>query len=483
MTAAQRGEARVELRHSRGARPTVEVRHAESIPTPLEVAVEKQVELAQMEDRLAGDGAGPFPRAEPSTESRRSALELTRLVLEHPAGRVESHEEARMRAPAARAHLNRGPPERTADGCEKAAGASRDCHRQSAVTPAGSSCGSKALEVCVDEKLHEAVEVERRRPPETLACLRRVPDEVMELRRPAYQRLIDANVLLPVETGTSEGALDELADAVGRPGRDDVVVWLGLLEHEPHRLDVIGGVTPVAAGLEVAQRHLALEAEADRSRSVGHLPRHEVEWTPRGLVVVEDPGGRVQPVLPAIAPGDEVRIRLRDAVRRDGREWRVLVLRHLSWLAEDLARGRLVEANLGVDTPDRLEERRTAHRGELRGQHRLTPRHGHERRGCEVVDLVRTTRRQDIDERQLVEHIGLRELELVADRREVLEPRRHRLADDAEDAVALREEMLGEQRAVLTRDADDECATIGHPAPDLSDGVERLAPHLASAAA
>ena len=75
----------------------MEVRHAESIPAPLEVAVEEKVELAEMEDRLAGDGAGPFPRTEPSTESRRSALELTRLVLEHPARRVESDEEARMR--------------------------------------------------------------------------------------------------------------------------------------------------------------------------------------------------------------------------------------------------------------------------------------------------------------------------------------------------------------------------------------------------
>ena len=37
-----------------------------------------------------------MPRPNRDTESRRSALELPRLVLKHPAGRLESDEEPRM---------------------------------------------------------------------------------------------------------------------------------------------------------------------------------------------------------------------------------------------------------------------------------------------------------------------------------------------------------------------------------------------------
>ena len=36
----------------------------------------------------------------------------------------------------------------------------------------------------------------------------------------------------------------------------DVVVGLVLLEHQPHRLDVVAGEAPVALGVEVAERQL-----------------------------------------------------------------------------------------------------------------------------------------------------------------------------------------------------------------------------------
>ena len=47
--------------------------------------------------------------------------------------------------------------------------------------------------------------------------------------------------------------LDELAHGVLFAGSDDVVLRLLLLEHEPLHLDVVAGVAPVAAGVEVAE--------------------------------------------------------------------------------------------------------------------------------------------------------------------------------------------------------------------------------------
>ena len=59
-------------------------------------------------------------------------------------------------------------------------------------------------------------------------------------------------------------------------GRDDVVAGLVVLEHEPHRTDVVARVAPVAARGEVAERELLLEAERDRSGGTRDLPREEV---------------------------------------------------------------------------------------------------------------------------------------------------------------------------------------------------------------
>jgi hypothetical protein len=76
---------------------------------------------------------------------------------------------------------------------------------------------------------------------------------------------------------------------------------------------------------------------------------------------------------------------------------------------------------------------------------------------------VRLCRGEHVDQRELVEDVGLEELEAAADRHEVLEAGRGRLPDDAEHLVALAEEQLGEQRAVLSGDSDDEGPLLSHP--------------------
>ena len=309
-----------------------------------------------------------------------------------------------------------------------------------------------------------------------------VSHEVVELGFPALQGLVDANVLLPVEAHAIERALDELTDAVRLAGRDHVVVRLVLLEHEPHRAHVIARIPPVAPCVEVADLELMLQAEADARGGVANLARDEVQRAARRLVVVEDSGGRVQPVPEAVAPGDEVAVRLRDAVRGQRSERSLLGLWHLARLAEDLARGRLVEADRVVGAPQSLEHRRDADRSELGGEHGLPPGHGNERRSGQVVDLVRPPRRQEIDERELVQHVRLKELDRAADRLEVLERRRRRLSDRSLHLVPLGQQELGKQRAVLPGDPDDERASRSHghmgsePAEHLSAHATRRVP-------
>ena len=158
-----------------------------------------------------------------------------------------------------------------------------------------------------------------RRPAETLARLRRVADEVVQLRLAALQRLVDVHVLAPVEPDVLERGLHELLDAVQLAGRDHVVVRLVLLEHQPHRAHGVAGVAPVALRVEVAEPQVGHEAELDPGGRVRDLARQELERAARRLVVVEDPRRGVQAVAAAVAARDEVRVRLRDAVRRQRR--------------------------------------------------------------------------------------------------------------------------------------------------------------------
>ena len=60
----------------------------------------------------------------------------------------------------------------------------------------------------------------------------------------------------------AERDLDQLLHGVGLARADDVVPRFGLLQHPPHRLDVVAGEAPVAARVEVAQPQLGGEAVA-----------------------------------------------------------------------------------------------------------------------------------------------------------------------------------------------------------------------------
>ena len=162
--------------------------------------------------------------------------------------------------------------------------------------------------------------------------------------------------------------------------------------HQPHRTHVVGGVAPVAPGLEIAEHELVLQPERDRCSRARDLARKEVERPPRRLVVVEDPAARMQPVAPAVARDDEMPVRLRHPVRASPARAASLCLRRLARLAEDLAGRGLVDADAVVDVPDRLQQRRHADGRELGSEHRLVPRARHERRRGEVVDLGRPGR-------------------------------------------------------------------------------------------
>ena len=69
-----------------------------------------------------------------------------------------------------------------------------------------------------------------------------------------------------------EFAADRLDDVVGRA--------LGA-HHQLHRAGVVAGETPVAAGVEISERDVIFEPEADRRGGSRDLPGHEVRRSAR----------------------------------------------------------------------------------------------------------------------------------------------------------------------------------------------------------
>ena len=74
-------------------------------------------------------------------------------------------------------------------------------------------------------------------------------------------------------------------DGLGGAGGDDVVVGPGLLEHQPHRFDVIAGKAPIAFGVQVSQIKFVLQSQFDRRCRPRDLARDESFAAPWRFVV------------------------------------------------------------------------------------------------------------------------------------------------------------------------------------------------------
>src|SRR5215203_6900810 len=98
----------------------------------------------------------------------------------------------------------------------------------------------------------------------------------------------------PVEIQTRRRLVQKVGDGSRFARRDDVVVRLVLLEHEPHRLDVVAGKAPVPPRLEVTEIELVLQAELYPRQRARDLARHERLAPTRALVIEQDAARRVQ---------------------------------------------------------------------------------------------------------------------------------------------------------------------------------------------
>ena len=255
-----------------------------------------------------------------------------------------------------------------------------------------------------------------------------------------------------------EGGVHQVLHGVGDAGGNHVVVGDVLLQHQPHRADVVAGKPPVALRVEVAERQMIGLPQLDLRHAVGHLAGDELEPAPRRLVIEEDSRDRVDAVALAIVHRDVVAEDLRHAVGAARIERRELGLRHLAHAAVHLARRGLIEPDLRVHLTHRFEQPRHAHRIEVAGEERLVPGGRHERHRRQVVELVGLHVLDHPHERQLVEQIRRTQRDAVEQVLDAPQVGRARAPDDAGHVVALVEQQLREVRPVLSGDARNDRA-------------------------
>ena len=135
-----------------------------------------------------------------------------------------------------------------------------------------------------------------------------------------------------------------------------------------------------------------------------------------------------------------------------------LVLGNLVDLPEHLRGGRLVEADLGVDEADGVQDPGDPEGGGLTCEDRLHPRGLDEGLRGEVVDLGRPVLPQYPDQRDLVEQIARHEDQAVLDVRDAFEVDRGRAPHHAHHLIALLEQEFSQVGTVLARDAGDQCS-------------------------
>src|ERR1043166_3324569 len=99
------------------------------------------------------------------------------------------------------------------------------------------------------------------------------------------------------------------------PRRHHIIVWPILLQHPPHRLDVIARESPVALRAQVAEIESALRAGDDAPHRPRNLAGDKILAASWGFVIEEDSVGDEQAIRLSMIHCEPVRCDLADGVR------------------------------------------------------------------------------------------------------------------------------------------------------------------------
>lgn len=283
-----------------------------------------------------------------------------------------------------------------------------------------------------------------------------------------YAHFVDAFALpFDIDAYFFERPIDEIADGIGLTHGDDEVFGLVLLEHKPHSLYIILGMTPVALGIKIADFHLFKLTKADLGNRAGNLASDEVFSAKRGFVVEKKAIAREHAVAFAVVSHDPVAVKLSYAVgasRMEGGFFSISIIGHVvSYATEHFRRGRLVKTGLLFQSvhADGLKEVQYAHRVGLSGIFGHVETQTNVRLCGKVVHFVRADLREERSKSRTIGNVTEVELNFVGffPLKELVDARgieKRSAAFEAMDFVPLVEKKFGKVSAVLAGDSGNE---------------------------
>src|SRR5262249_15587143 len=161
-------------------------------------------------------------------------------------------------------------------------------------------------------------------------------------------------------------------------GREDVIITGWLLQHHPHRFNIVPSKAPIPLGIEIPKiEHVELTM-LDPSERHRDLPGDKFLSTKWRFMIEENPGTRVSAEIFAIIDGHPMAVQLSYGIRATRVEWCRFRLRNRGISAKHLRRRRLKEPKLRIHRPGRLEQAGDAERITIPciDRHRLMPSKG-----------------------------------------------------------------------------------------------------------
>src|SRR6266566_2515012 len=117
----------------------------------------------------------------------------------------------------------------------------------------------------------------------------------------------------------------------------DVIVGIGLLQHQVHGSHVVGSMAPVPPCFKISKSQLARQTKLDLRRSPRDLSRHKFKTTPWAFVVEEQTAATKHSVSLAVVPCQFKAGHFTDSIRTAWMKGGGLFLGYLSNLSEHLA--------------------------------------------------------------------------------------------------------------------------------------------------
>src|SRR5271166_2971335 len=202
-----------------------------------------------------------------------------------------------------------------------------------------------ALQVGIHHLRDHVIQRYGRPPTKLLLGLPGIAKQHINFGRPNQVATGD-DVILEIQPGIVESNAAEFAYLGGTAGGDHVVVRRVLLQHQPHSLDIVPRVAPVAHRLEIAERQLSGQAQFDARNAVRNLTGDKLDTPQRAFMVEQNPRGRMHAEALAVVHCHPMCIELGSRIRRARIERRGLGLPRLPDTAEHLGRRCLVKASL-----------------------------------------------------------------------------------------------------------------------------------------